>query len=73
VVVDLPTVPKVEHAKCQTHNYDKHNNFGVFFLQHNSTTSREVIEKKITSIGRSAVKLYLPESPQIYRKFTSLF
>jgi hypothetical protein len=45
VVVVLPSAPKIEHAKCQTHNKYNNNNFGIFFLQHNSTTIREVIEK----------------------------
>jgi hypothetical protein len=54
----MPSVPKMEHAKCQTHSQYNNNNFGIFFLQHNSITNREY--KKNASIGCSAVKLYLP-------------
>ena len=71
VVVVLSSVPKMEHAKCQAHNYYNNNNFAIFFLQNNSTTSREAIEK-ITCIGCSAVKLYLPVSGWLLKNLSKI-
>jgi len=61
----------MEHANCLTHNKYNNNKFDIFILEHNSIISREVTEKN-TTIGYSAVKLYLPVVRWLFKYFAKI-